>query len=232
MITNYISGLAVIQRVDDDFNIKTSDWKPLAPDWIFNALRSIRVRQASVEAKPVNLIVKDNRFDIPDYCSQITKVLDEQGLPILVVSERENFNTTIQKEDSITCKRCTVLMNECEINTDDEFVTVFYRKYPTHYSKELMQEIPIIPDSEIILEGLSYYVLSKILGRGYVHPIYKLGTNNQNYDPRLVWESKVPKIRKVLNSMTDHDYELIARDLTTFFVDKASYYKIGYRNDN
>lgn len=228
MVYNYISGLAIIEKVNDDYNIQSADWIPLAPKWIFEGLRLIKARSTTVLAPPMNIPVNDYRFDLPDDVASIERVCDEKNVPILISSSIIALDHGITKSAAKELKRCIISLQYAEINSDDSFVTIHYRKYPTHRSSELQQNIPVIPDDETTILALTDYVLFKILVRGYVHPYYRLGAQNPMYDPQLNWIKNKVLAKRSLSKLTDHDLEQITRDFNDMFTDKYHYYTKGF----
>lgn len=94
-----------------------------------------------------------------------------------------------------------------ETNLDCEEVVVYYLSYPIEFDSIFGFEAPMIPDNEHVKIALTWYVLCKILMRGGVHPILKLGGIDPEYDPSKQWKHWKPI---AINKANEDDPEQMA----------------------
>lgn len=250
MVYSYISGMAVVEKLAD-LRLETEGWIPNSARWIYEALRKLKCRSASVQAPPVVVDVINGRVALPEWLFSLSAITTLSGdrfvidrsaicltgetlakaqLESIPVSTIVDPNKVVTRQFNNSRNLIAVIgLNYIEINSDDAQVVLYYRKYPSHYVDSLQQEFPVIPDTENTIQAIFFYVLTQILLQGTVHSIYRLKDQNQLYDPMIQWERFRGIAHREINALDDSDLEIISQALTTMFYDKDYFYKGGFR---
>jgi len=135
----------------------------------------------------ITIDVENNKINV-----EATKIRTYNNETIVQVSPSEKYNYILLPNGKI------------EVNSDCDYVTIYYLSYPIEFDVIFGFDAPQIPDNEHVKIALTWYVLRNILMRGYVHPIIKLGGVDPEYDPAKQW--KVWK-QSARNNMSDSDPE-------------------------
>lgn len=77
--------------------------------------------------------------------------------------------------------------DKIEINFDADWIVVEYFGVATYYDEYFRDEVPYVYDNGILLEALAWYVLYKILSRGYKHQIFSL-SGQEPVNPYTQWK--------------------------------------------
>ncbi len=104
-----------------------------------------------------------------------------------------------------------------EVNKDCDNITVYYMQYPIQFDDVFGFEAPMIPDNEPTKVALTWYVLSKILMRGYKHPILQLSHRDVEFDPYKQWDVWKTKARNNLSDGDSERNDIISRIWNSYF---------------
>lgn len=80
MIIKYISSAVIVERIADEYNIKSEDYITKAPSWIYAALRKIAIKQQYLITNEICTIT-NGRYQIPFYIDKVYAVRIK-GTPI------------------------------------------------------------------------------------------------------------------------------------------------------
>lgn len=196
MIYNLISASNIIAKVQDSYNIKTSDWIGRSGNWINHCLSDLGVvKELKPLRKEVTLV--DFKAELPCDLKQLLAI-EINGYRI----ERSNSVMQHKGEGVETDVTYTVLGNNfIELETDNPELQeieaiIHYKGIPMEYDKNLGLLLPMIPDLEIVHDAMELYLLIKILGRGYKHPVQSLSNNNEATNPYMAYYNKPYGFRK------------------------------------
>lgn len=97
--------------------------------------------------------------------------------------------------------------NTIELNFDDTCITIVNKEVETKYSDAYHCEIPVIPNNGKLIQGLAYYCMSRMLMRGYKHPVFNLNASQYGTNPFYLWESMKKDIKTsvALDEQEDDD---------------------------
>jgi hypothetical protein len=154
-----------------------SSWVNIASEQIGHALGLAKIK-LHYESVSVDLIVSDYRVKLP--CNY--KALDCITYNGFRLPNTQSVNNK-KTEESIPQE--FLLMN---YHTDDDYyiegnyihtsfkdgtITVYFKRIPIEHDELDNIDYIMMPDSEILIEAVSWYVISQILITGYNHPILK-----------------------------------------------------------
>lgn len=95
--------------------------------------------------------------------------------------------------------------NKIELNFDTNWIIVEYYGVATYYDEIFDDYVPYVYDNGDLLEALSWYILYKMLSRGYKHQVFSLAANNE-LNPYKMWMSLKDKAyASVKNDLHDPD---------------------------
>lgn len=172
MINKQINHRHLVFRVNLLFNIDYAAWKPYAKEYVGEGLRLLRTSYAMEEAHSY-LTVVNYRTKLPCDYEHIQAIMyNGYRLPI---STMVNMTDDADIADRV---KYHPVENYSELDGryihtsfEEGSITVYYKRYP-----EDSQGNPLVPDLEPVLEYLSWFILMRLVGRGYKHPIHS------NYD--------------------------------------------------
>lgn len=78
--------------------------------------------------------------------------------------------------------------DKIELNFDTDWIVVEYYGVATYFDEYFNDEVPYVYDNGNLLEALSWYILFKMLSRGYKHQVFSLTANNE-LNPYRMWMS-------------------------------------------
>lgn len=76
--------------------------------------------------------------------------------------------------------------NKLEINFDADWVVVEALTIATYYDDYFNEDVPYIYDNGLLLDAICWYIMMKILQRGYKHPVFSL-SGNEPVNPYVQW---------------------------------------------
>ncbi len=101
-------------------------------------------------------------------------------------------------------------------NVETGEVTLYYRQLPVEYSTRHKVWFPLIPDIEEVLEAIDWYILTKLLSRGYKHEVYSLTSAQQMLNPDLRFKDAIKVAKVKAKGHSSDTRRLITSYLTTF----------------
>lgn len=82
--------------------------------------------------------------------------------------------------------------NKLELSFDANCVYVETDVVVTTFSETYQCEIPLIPNSGILIEYIAYYCIYKMLCRGYKHPVFNLAASQYGTNPYYEYKQLQP----------------------------------------
>lgn len=211
----------IIGKIDNDFNIDNSDWIPRAGAWIIDALSQLKVLPMEIKKRELDVIDRIAMFPCALNLKSL-KVYDSNGCQIPELTK--GSRTSIAKSDEYigvseqstdpryrtvaakvvqSCGKNYVISDndKIELNFDTDKITVESYEVATYYDDYFNCNVPYVYDDGLLLEALSWYVLYKILCRGYKHQVFSL-TGSEPVNPYVQWTLiKNKASASVINSM-------------------------------
>jgi len=208
-VYNSISSREVIRRVYDHYDIKTADWEARAYDWINETLGHIKMYVA----------LEDCHKDIKIVAHKAKLPCDLRVLRAVQVDEvkQDLVNKgNINKHDSMILEKISNDGVTYELNKRGYIISsaetgtmrIHYKKLPTVFDDELKHEVPLIPDNEKVLFACEWYVLYRILVRGYKHPVFNLANNNPELNPAKQWRLWASKASNSISALNKDQRDL------------------------
>ncbi len=206
MIYRLIDASNVIANVQDTFNINSADWIGRAGNWINKALTDIGV-VTELKVTHLDTNATDYRVELPCDIKSLVAV-EVNGMRVYRTQPVTQMEKVADSTDTYTDSEyapetgrsynTTVLSysvqgdNYIQFETNSEYykeiaVTLHYKSLPTSIFKPYNMMLPMIPDIDIAQDAIANYIMIKILGRGYNHPVYSLNNNHPATNPYLAY---------------------------------------------
>lgn len=179
MIYNYISSKVCVARVIDKFNIKSGGWVNRVPEYVNSFMRALGSYYATIDTKEDGTVEEYKCF-LPCDLHNLTVIIYEgYRLPRTdVVNQKYADDVATQVHSSESCELVPAGRGYIITTFEEGTVTFYYRKLPVEKERILNLYFPLIPDVEELFIALDWYIFERILQRGYIHPIYKIGAAN------------------------------------------------------
>lgn len=217
-IKNQLPLQRLIGKIDNDFNIDNSDWIPRVGAWVIDALSQMKCLPMEYKTRELQVVDKVAIFPCTINAKDI-KVFDGNGCEIKSAGEITGCNC----DDSISSTggfiavtnpaadnqfqtteiaairpisgRSYVLVdnNKIDLNFDTDKIIVKSYEVATYFDEYYNCEVPYIYDNGTLLEALAWYVLYKMLSRGYKHQVYSLASGQPYLNPYQQWMMLKPK---------------------------------------
>lgn len=237
MVYEYIQAREIIANVYNDFNIQTTDWEIRAIEWIGKALNLMNIYLALTPcSKDVEVI--GFRAKVPCDIKSL-KAIESLDYNIRLVN---SYAVNKHEKDFQSQKVTEYIYYTLDKNGYAHFgfetgtVRFHYLKLPTYYDNQLNAEIPLVPNEENTKEAIAYFILYKLLSRGYNHPVFSLNSPNPVLNPYQMWRHYKAKARNKVNSL-NYDMRKLHSDMWTSLVknleaDKNSFYDNNPKDTN
>lgn len=215
MVYNYVSSKQVMFNIYNDLNIKTSDWEPRAPIWMFRAMKMQRIRLANVIAEPYIINFTEYGFKLPDNLSTIVSV-KVNDIPYFAVDQYSKLSEDQPKyETNNGFIYFGIESGKCELE---------YRTLPVTYDRDLNMHFVMVPDNERLLYALQYFVLHNLLVRGMVHPIYKVDHRDPSLRPLELYEMNMKIAKREIGAMNMGERLFLMDAITNFYTERYPEY--------
>lgn len=193
MIYKYISSKAIISKVKRDFNIDYTDWIYLTPEWIGECISQLEIKTVLTMAKS-ETTVSNYRCNIP--CDlEVLLGIEYNGYRLNRNNNiaRLNKNYTIDsdiiyddiyEDNELISKRfrgtsisnvesySIVGNNVLDFTFESGDIIIYYKTLPLELDTTFNIYLPMIPDNANLIECISWFIITKMLSRGYVHPVF------------------------------------------------------------
>lgn len=201
--TRFMSTRSILARLNSDYDINISNWRNYAIMWIWERLRMIG-HGVSVEETKRKFNVCDYKFAIPKY---ITNVLGVKYLGKRLEKRGATKWIGLETEEAVSYDGVTASLFNCPQDTthyylhrgnsyldfsfQDGEVEIFYQGFITDCDGFIM-----VPNEPEFTEALMWWVLYKLIGRGFKHPSYDI---NYIEAKAQEWKSKAKAIHMFPN---------------------------------
>jgi len=231
MITTYISGNELIGRVDHELSIESSDWVTKAPLWIADCLAELDILDALQPVK-VSMNIVDYQCTVPINLVLLDRVTIN-GIPLTphkAVNAKWSEDVTVI--DHAT--RYSVRPDSDSLHTIMEFgvetgIATFYYNIPAvEPINEFNVVMPKVPNNIHVINCVKWFIMIKLLQRGFVHPVFNLKENNKFTNPALAWEEEQYKARNSVSTMDQSERRVISEMTREFIKNYDYFYNEGY----
>ena len=173
MVLNYCSSKRVVASVQANFNVDSTDWIGLAPEWIAEGLDRVGGGFALIDAEPIAVDVVNYRADIPCFAEALNYI-EYNGQRLADIANPDLLNTN--KNAEVTFDYPYYRINNGYIHTSFETGTiiVYYKMFPVEYDKETNNHYPLVPDDSKVIDYLAHLVLYRLMSRGYKHHTFQI----------------------------------------------------------
>jgi len=224
MIYKKINSKVIISRILDTYNLNAESFVSRVPNWIYNAMRSIKVSDNLIPAV-VYSTVRDYKCVIPDNTIELEAVTyNGFRLPRIdyinqsVSSEMDdNYHPTLKYQLDNNGYIITTFRNGN--------IRFYIKTFPLSFDADSNIFFPLIPDNEELHTALEWYILRQLLYRRYNLPGLSLRDNNPFTNPALAWEKHKLIARNSLVSLDTDDREAISRMLRSLLSNYYRYYE-------
>ena len=186
MIYKLIEASNVIANVQDTFNIDDSDWIGRSANWINKALVDIGVMSELAILSETSKAI-DFRVELPCDIKSLVAV-EIKGFRIYRTNNvtKETYNSELGVTYNVNGNNYITIDSNDELFKDIE-VTVHYKSLPVAIYKPYGVYLPLIPDVDVAQDAIANYVMIKLLGRGYMHPVFNLTSQSPATNPYLAY---------------------------------------------
>lgn len=230
MIT-YISGNELIARIDNELSIDTTDWIAKAPLWIADCLAELDLLEA-LEPVKVNVNIVNYQCIAPINLKVLDRIV-VNNIPLVPHKAINGFTA----EDAAAINSATkysVRPDSSSLNTIIQFgvqtgVATFYYKIPAVEAVDSYKVImPKVPNDIHVINAVKWFIMVKLLQRGYVHPVFNLRENNPFTNPALAWQEETFKARNSVSTMDQGERRVISEMTREFIKNYDYFYNEGF----
>lgn len=166
MIYNYTSLSYLQARVVNNFGIEFSDWKLRSAEWVGEGLGLMNI-YPELESVYEDVTVSEHLALIP--CN--LKVLEA----VFYNGSRLTRSTAITNRDNDLIEEQAYDTDSYDLTAGGYIRTTFESGQVTFYFRRIPVDnegYPKVPDDEKVIEALSWFILLRMLGRGYKHSVF------------------------------------------------------------
>jgi hypothetical protein len=231
MITKYISGNELIGRIDHDLSFDNSDWITKAPLWIADCLALMDVIPA-LQAVYVDVEIVDYQCNVP----LSLKILDRVVVNDIPLIPHQAFNAKFNSSTELInhATRYSTRIDEASLNTIMIFgvetgTARFYYHIPAVEAIDEYHVImPKVIDDIFVFETVKYFILMRMLQRGYKHPVYDLTSNNPFTNAGLLWKEYQDKARNSVSTLDQAELKVLFDVQREFIKNYDYFYNEGF----
>jgi hypothetical protein len=219
----YISGKELIGRVSDSFTLDNSQWIFSAPLWIADGIAQLKI-PCTLEYTATQATVSAYKCELP--CNlKLLIAVEYNGKRLKRLGAFNNMSTnTMATRGYSDSDSYEIVGNNWITTTFEEGDIVFhYRIPPVEYDKFNDIIIPKVPDDAYVIEALQWFIILKLLYKGFKHPVFSLDGNNEFTNPGIQWEKNKKRARNSVNIIDADERENISKLIRKFIQDYNSY---------
>ena len=254
MTFNQINSSTIIYNIMDRFAIKSQDFATRTPDWVRACLEDLDIRlnlETDVHRTEFNngrcllpkfcavvewVVIDGVKANFNESLYLVnTPVGLNRGANFVGDSSNNDFNNTVitdtdhPAEDvefaNSNLPRFYNLENGwLKTNVNFGFIEIKYKHIPFVFDDVFGLEFPLIPDEEHLREAIMWFIITRIVMRGYVHSILSLDKRDRFTNPALAYEWAKPQARIHINGGTRDSREKWVAPLAALFGKRRPYY--------
>lgn len=139
----------------------------------------------------ISIIENDGAANVPDYT--IANTINNNNKPPRYNIQNYNYASSVNVKSYVI-----VDDNKLQINFDANCIYVVTDMPKTEWSDVYNCELPVVPNSGILIEAIAYYCLYKMLCRGYKHPLFNLAASQYGTNPYYEWNKLKPEAKRAV----------------------------------
>lgn len=231
MVTTYISGKELIGRIDNELSIDTTDWIAKAPLWIADCLAELDILP-SLEPVKVNVTITNYQCIVPINLKLLDRVV-VNNIP-LKPHVAANVHTAEDAAAINHATRYSIRSDNTTLNTIMEFgvetgtATFYYHIPAVEPIDDYKIVMPKVPNDIFVINAVKWFIMVKLLQRGYVHPIFNLKENNPFTNPGIAWNNAKFEARNSVSTMDQNERRVISEMTREFIKNYDYFYNEGY----
>ena len=194
MINNHISTKHLLVSTIDYFNIHSSDIISKIYDWTFEGLGELSIYSSLISCT-IDATLVDYRCSLP--CNiKVLNGITHNNIRLTPSKSIRLYDTSILNEYPESTNTYEHLPNGViQTTIKEDTIQIHYMTVPTEYDNELEVNVPLVPDNEYVLKALRYYLLMRLMLRGYAHPTLKLDDVMQSWEHnKMVAQNKAIRL--------------------------------------
>lgn len=201
MIYRTKHGKEVIARVIDTFDIEYSDWIARSPLWLQDGLSDLNI-VIGYENATEDFTITDYTIQLPCDLKLLDYIVYDGNALRCVNFNLLQFPAQVEASDGNRYVYALDRQGNAKFGFDDEDVTVNYRRLPVDYDNVYKSYFPRVPDDDKVMHALTYYLLLRMMQRGYKHKVYSLESNSPATNIYMLYQQEAKRAR---NSVSDFD---------------------------
>lgn len=226
MIYTIVNSKVAIARTIARFSIPSTDWMPLTPLWVSDCLSDIGVYSETGITR-VEVTVANNKFTLPCSMKLLKYVMyQKQRLPRINQVPGVNPDDAADNNINVHVSHNYELSKTgyCYTTFESGTVYVYHSSLDTELDSETNLQYPLIPDDDMLMDAMNWYILRRILEKGYKVPGYSLATSSFYVNPAMQYDGipgKAGAKAKAINSLIDSDeddHQIISRMQRSFIL--------------
>lgn len=225
MAYNFISSQIFIARLEINFNVSYSNHHALVAEYVAQAIGLLKIPIMLTEGRAC-LTVTSGRAKLPCNLKLIRAIsykgkrIEDLSSLINSASQCDILPNTIPYYTTLRNGWISTSFDECE----PEDLVCYYTQLATEYDPDNRVYYPLIPDAEGLLDAIDYFIMKRLLERGYTHPSMSLSSNNPLTNPGLAWETKKKQARLSVSTIDPNVRHQISIILKALVVNPNAYY--------
>ena len=185
MIYNLINSKNLIGDIYDMFNIKSSDFEDRFNIWVAECIQDMKIYYSYLLVEDEEVDIVGNAFVLPVNCMVLEKVkvndteltVNNRIVDVFKLSPYEYF-----ENNRYVC----VKANKAKIT---------YRSLPIEKDCNTDKSYVLVPDHEHVKEAIRWFIMKRLLYRGYKHPVINLDSNNPYTNAGIAYDKARKKAR-------------------------------------
>lgn len=212
-----ISSEVYISRLDDMYNIRSTDIIPRIPQYVAQAMERIDYPYI-LEPREEVIEVVDYKAKLP--CNiELLEAIKHDGVRLENTAVINEKTMDDMEHQSFMYNGYQVLGDRwISLRFEEGEITVYYRTLPVLQGANGVL-FPKVIDNENIHECIDMYIIKTLLMRGYQHPVLSLESRNPLTNPGMIFETKLKQARNAMwETNTDERFAMskILRDFITY----------------
>ena len=183
-----------------DRGFTTTDWYNRAPEWVGSALAYMKIHNGLISVTEEKEVV-DYKCMLP--CALVALIAIEYNGERLSYASQKNHHDTSDFANVVYAGQNTYTLNRnnyAQFNFETGTVKIHYKSIPVDEDG-----FPLVPDDERLLDALSWFVMKRIILRGFKHPELDYKMCEQ------MWMKTYPMAQNSVKSVNSDERELIYR---------------------
>jgi len=206
-MVQYISGRELIARIEFDISFDNTDWIAKAPLWIADCLALMDIAPA-LQPVYVDVAIVDNQCIAPLNIKILDGItIDNIPLtPHTAYNGGKDLNHALRYATKVDTDTATTVV---EFGVETGTARFYYHIPAVEPIDDYNVIMPKVIDDIFVFETVKWFIVMKMLQRGYVHSIYTLKDNNPFTNVGLLWKEYEAKARNHVSTMNQAELKVL-----------------------